>query len=61
MTFNEAMSACETGFATWASKPHNRKWAARLDGTPIPNDLLVCIATEFVRRTAAETPQPDRN
>ena len=49
MTFNEAMSAAETGFATWATKPHNKKWARRLDGTPIPNDLLVCIAEAVVR------------
>ncbi len=51
MKFTEAMSAAETGFAVWATKPHNKKWAKRLDGTPIPNDLLVCIAEEFVRRS----------
>lgn len=60
MTFVEAMSAAETGFATWACKPHNNKWARHLEGTPIPNDLLVCIALEFMRRAEQQSKVDDK-
>lgn len=39
-----ALQLAERGYARWAEKPHNRKWARRIDGTPIRNDLLVNIA-----------------
>ena len=42
------------GYAVWAAKPHNRKWVRLIDGTPIPNDLPVCIAMEFVAKCRAE-------
>jgi hypothetical protein len=48
MDFVEAMKAAEAGLSTWREKPHNAKWWSRIDGTPIPNDLLVNIA-EAVR------------
>lgn len=32
------------GLEAWAEKPHNRKWWKRIDGTPIPNDLMICVA-----------------
>lgn len=41
----EACEAVSAGYAAWAAKPHNAKWVRRIDGTPIPNDLLVCIQT----------------
>jgi hypothetical protein len=44
MNFVEAMKTAQSGFDTWAAKPHNAKWFKRIDGTPIPNDLLVNIA-----------------
>jgi hypothetical protein len=31
------------GYDDWAGKPHNAKWVRKIDGTPIPNDLCVCI------------------
>ena len=48
MNFVEAMTAAQAGFDTWAAKPHNAKWFKRIDGTPIPNDLLVNIAEAFI-------------
>ena len=41
-----------TGYTFWAQKPHNAKWARKIDGTPIPNDLPVCIQ-EIIRAEAA--------
>jgi hypothetical protein len=49
--FVEALDACQRGLALWRDKPHNFKWWNRIDGTPIPNDLLVCIA-EILQQTA---------
>jgi len=43
-TFTEAMKVCEEGLREWREKPHNKRWWKRIDGTPIPNDLLCCIA-----------------
>jgi hypothetical protein len=47
MGFIEAMKLCDAGLNEWKSKPHNARWWRRIDGTPIPNDLLVCIAEKF--------------
>lgn len=44
--FVQAMDAVERGLRVWREKPHNAKWWRRIDGTPIPNDLCVCIAEE---------------
>lgn len=46
MNFVEAMTAAQAGYDAWAAKPHNAKWAKMIYHTPIPNDLLVNIATE---------------
>jgi len=43
----ECMTIARRGFEHWAAKPHNRRWFTKIDGTPIPNDLPVCIADEF--------------
>ena len=51
LNFVEALEACMRGFEIWCSKPHSAKWWQRIDGTPIPNDLLVNIA-EIVAQTA---------
>lgn len=48
MDFVAALKLCQQGLDVWKSQEHNYKWWRRIDGTPIPNDLLVCIA-EAVR------------
>jgi hypothetical protein len=40
----EAFALVEKGFENWKNKEHNKKWFKRIDGTPIPNDLMVNIA-----------------
>jgi hypothetical protein len=47
INFVTALALCEQGLARWKAKPHNAKWWRRIDGTPIPNDLLVNIAEEI--------------
>lgn len=42
--FVRALKLVELGFEQWKDKPPNAKWFKRIDGTPIPNDLCVCIA-----------------
>ena len=44
-----AISIAQAGYERWAAKPHNKKWVRKLDGTPIPNDIVVCIAEEIIR------------
>lgn len=44
MNLISLMKAVEAGFKAWKDKPHNAKWARHIDGTPIENDLTVCIA-----------------
>lgn len=44
--------AVERGLHAWRAKPHNATWWRQIDGTPIPNDLCVCIAESV---TAART------
>jgi len=39
-----SMAVAETGFGTWAAKPHNVKWVRLIAGTPIENDLIVNMA-----------------
>lgn len=51
-----AMVTAQRGFDTWAAKPHNAKWARKIDGTPIPGDLVVCIAEAFMA-VVAPAPQ----
>lgn len=45
------ITTVERGFEAWAGKLHNAKWARWFDGTPIKNDLCVCIAEEIINRT----------
>lgn len=33
----------QRGYDAWAAKPHNAKWVRKIDGTPIANDIVVCI------------------
>lgn len=47
MDFVKILATCQVGLDRWKSKPHNANWWKRIDGTPIPNDLLVCIANEL--------------
>ena len=54
MNFGNALKIVTDGFENWKSKPHNAKWFRRIDGTPIPNDLCVCIATEVAHDTDDE-------
>lgn len=44
-----AICVAQAGYDRWAAKPHNAKWVKKLDGTPVPNDIVVCIAEEIVR------------
>ena len=55
--FSAALDICNEGLRRWREKPHNAKWWRRIDGTPIPNDLMVNIA-DAMRDTADET-KPD--
>lgn len=48
MNFGEALAIARTGYDRWAEKPHNRKLVRLIDGTPIPNDLIVDIAYAIV-------------
>lgn len=43
------------GFEIWKAKSHNKKWFRRIDGTPIPNDLIVCIAGAFAAHQLTES------
>ena len=45
--FVTTLDTAQRGFNAWAAKPHNAKWVKMIDGTPIPNDLVVCIAEAF--------------
>lgn len=52
------IAIAQAGFDAWASKPHNAKWFRRVDGTPIPNDVVVCIAVAFSEAFAAQRKAP---
>lgn len=45
--YAQALSICKRGLEDWKSKSHNKRWWKMIDGTPIPNDLLSCIAESF--------------
>jgi hypothetical protein len=47
ITLGEAIETAQRGLERWKAKPHNAKWWRRIDGTPIPNDLIVNIAEQF--------------
>lgn len=46
------------GYREWAAKPHNAKWVRKIDGTPIPNDLPVCIFNALKEAGFAPSPAP---
>lgn len=54
------MQAAQRGYEEWAAKPHNKKWVKRIEGTPIPNDLLVCIADAILHRSSQRSRTPDK-
>lgn len=56
VTFGRAMGIAERAFEKWSSKPHNRKWVRRIDGTPIPNDLKVNIALAIMESLRDDLP-----
>lgn len=45
--FSTAFDIAKRGFDRWSTKEHNQRWWRKIDGTPIPNDLLVNIAAQF--------------
>src|SRR4051812_8843136 len=59
ISWGKCLDLAQRGFDRWAAKPHNKKWVRRIDGTPIGNDLLVCIAWE-IERGFRETPFEER-
>jgi hypothetical protein len=52
----DALALVQAGYADWAAKDHNTKWVRKIDGTPIPNDLCICIATRLAELSAAHVP-----
>ncbi|MDR3464204.1 MAG: hypothetical protein P4L76_18020 [Beijerinckiaceae bacterium] len=59
LNFVEALEACKRGLEAWRDEPHNAKWWRRIDGTPIPNDLLVNIAEIIVQTANADRAERD--
>lgn len=53
-TKSSLRDAVQEGFDEWAGKPHNKKWLRKIDGTPIPNDVVVCIQSAVCRRMEQE-------
>lgn len=53
ITLTEAIQIAKAGYAAWATKPHNKRWYRRIDGTPVPNDLTVTIAEAFYEALGA--------
>lgn len=51
MDFTEALRLVDIGFEKWVKKPHNAAWIRRFDGTPIRNDVAVCIAEAIAANT----------
>lgn len=47
---SEIHDAVDDAFRDWASLPHNKKWAKRIAGTPIQNDLKVFISRRIRKR-----------
>lgn len=41
------IDVAQAGFEAWKAKPHNARWFRKIDGTPIPNDLTICIGQAF--------------
>ena len=47
------IGTAQQGFKAWKAKPHNARWFRKIDGTPIPNDLTICIGEAFAARIRA--------
>lgn len=47
----------QRGYDAWAAKPHNAKWVRKIDGTPIPNDIVVTIFNTLRDLEVAPPPQ----
>lgn len=47
LDIGRCIAIANIGFEVWRSKDWNARWAKRIDGTPIPNDVPVCIAKVF--------------
>lgn len=52
LNFVDYLQRVKDGLEIWKEKPHNAKWWKRIDGTPIPNDLCVCIAERLASQPA---------
>jgi hypothetical protein len=51
------IAIAQRGFEKWKAQDHNKRWFRLIDGTPIPNDLVINIGEEFmhsIRLTSAE-------
>lgn len=58
LSFIQAMDIAEDGLRRWREKDHNKKWWRKIDGTPIPNDLLVNIAESMIEAYVVIAAQP---
>lgn len=47
MDRTRSIHIAQLGLEAWRSKEHNARWWRKIDGTPIPNDLTICIADAF--------------
>ena len=52
------MQDVQGGYDAWAAKPHNAKWVRKIDGTPIPNDIVVNIFEALKASRSAEAGKP---
>lgn len=52
------IAIAQRGFEAWKAKPHNARWFRKIDGTPIPNDLTICIGQAFADELARRSPPP---
>ena len=48
------IAVAQSGFRAWQEKPHNARWFRKIDGTPIPNDLTICIGEAFATALRAK-------
>jgi len=53
-TWVSLLDHAKQGLENWARKPHNRKWWRKIDGTPIPNDLMIEVCKEISQALAAK-------
>jgi hypothetical protein len=49
--FIDARDIAQIGYDAWAGRNHNERWVKLIEGTPIPNDLIVTIAEAFCELT----------